>query len=96
MAVVEIRWGPAMVDVAAYIGAGAVLPLEDDVGRNLVYDVPLPSTDKPVPKRKESRRRRLARHGQWLRSGGRYLDIGQYYIPEPKPCGLVYLLEQKG
>ena len=26
MAVVEIRWGPAMVDVAAYIGAGAVLP----------------------------------------------------------------------
>jgi len=26
VAVVEIRWGPAMVDVAAYIGAGAVLP----------------------------------------------------------------------
>ena len=26
VAVVVIRWGPAMVDVAAYIGAGAVLP----------------------------------------------------------------------
>jgi len=26
VAVVAIRWGPAMVDVAAYIGAGAVLP----------------------------------------------------------------------
>ena len=96
MAVVVIRWGPAMVDVAAYMGAGAVLPLDDAVGRKPVYDVPLPSTDKPVPKRKESRRRRLARHGQWLRSGGRYLDIGQYYIPEVKPCGLVYLHEQKG
>ena len=26
VAVVAIRWGPAMVDVAAYMGAGAVLP----------------------------------------------------------------------
>jgi len=26
VAVVEIRWGPAMVDVAAYMGAGAVFP----------------------------------------------------------------------
>ena len=74
VAVVEIRWGPAMVDVAAYMGAGAVLPLEDDVGRKQVYDVPLMSTDKPVFKSKESRRRRLARHGQWLWSGGRYLE----------------------
>ena len=96
MAVVVVRWGPAMVDVAAYIGAGAVLPLDDAVGREPVYDVPLPSTDKPVFKRKESRRRKLARKSQWLRSGGRYLDIGQYYIPEPKPCGLAWVSEQKG
>jgi len=84
-------------DISAYVAAGAapppppppdvVVPLDDAVA---------PSTDKPVFKRKESRRRRLARHGHWVRFRGRYLDIGQYYIPEAKPCGLVYLYEQKG
>jgi len=115
VAVVLIRQVPAMADVAAYMAAGAVLPVgdengrkevhsQDDVGRKEVYDshpilLAKPSANKmgkPVFKRKESRRRRLARHGQWLRSGGRYLDIGQYYISEAKPCGLVYLVEQKG
>lgn len=82
-----------MASVSEYITAGAVLPVEvvlplgSSVGS---------STDEPVLRRKESRRRRLARKAQWLRSGGRYLDIGQYYIPEPKPCGLVWVYEQKG
>ena len=90
----------AMASVEEYIAAGAVLPVD---GLSVAPSTGKPTglsvdgaTDKPVSKRKESRRRRLARKAQWLRSGGRYLDIGQYYISEPKPCGLTWLYEQKG
>jgi len=82
-----------MASVSEYIAAGAVLPVEAVLPLGLSV---APSTDKPVLRRKESRRRRLARKAQWLRSGGRYLDIGQYYISEPKPCGLAWLYEVKG
>jgi len=82
-------------DISAYVAAGAAPPPPPDVVFPPV-DVVVSSAYKPVSKRKESRRRRLSRKAQWLRSGGRYLDIGQYYITEPKPCGLTWLSEQKG
>jgi len=89
-----------MASVEEYIAAGAVLPVDGlSVAPSTDKSVGLSvdgATDKPVSNRKESRRRRLARKAQWLRSGGRYLDIGQYYISEPKPCGLTWLYEQKG
>jgi len=84
-------------DVSAYEAAGAAPPPPPPP--DVVFppvDVVVSSAYKPVSKRKESRRRRLSRKAQWLRSGGRYLDIGQYYITEPKPCGLTWLSEQKG
>jgi len=82
-------------DISAYVAAGAAPPPPPDVVVPLA-DAVASSAYKPVSKRKESRRRRLARKSKYLRSGGGYLDIGQYYIPEAKPCGLVYLYEQKG
>ena len=90
------RQVPAMADVAAYMAAGAVLPTDQSVSPILLAKTSAKEMGKPVFKRKESRRRRLARHGHWVRFQGRYLDIGQYYISEAKPCGLVYLYEQKG
>jgi len=84
-------------DISAYVAAGAAPPPPPPP--DVVFppvDVVVSSAYKPVSKRKESRRRRLSRKAQWLRSGGRYLDIGQYYISEPKPCGLAWLFEQKG
>jgi len=83
-------------DISAYVAAGAAPPPPPPDVVVPLADAVASSAYKPVSKRKESRRRRLARKAQWLRSGGRYLDIGQYYIPEAKPCGLVYLYEQKG
>jgi len=83
-----------MASVVEYIAAGAAPPPPDAVVP--LGDALASFTDKPVVKPKESRRRKVARQSQWLRSGGGYLDIGQYYISKPKPCGLVYLLEQKG
>jgi len=90
----------AMASVEEYIAAGAVLPVDGlsvapSTGKSVGLSVD-GATDKPVSKRKEPRRRRLARKSQWLRSGGRYLDIGQYYISEPKPCSLAWVYEQKG
>jgi len=85
-----------MASVSEYIAAGAVPPSPPPVVVLPIGDAVASPTDKPVSKRKESRRRRLARHGHWVRFRGRYLDIGQYYITEPEPCGLVYLVERKG
>ena len=85
--------GGIVPDAVAYEAAGAAPP------PHLPPDVVVPLADAvawPVPGLKESRRRRLSRKSQWLRSGGRYLDIGQYYITEAKPCGLAWVSEQKG
>jgi len=84
-----------MPDRDAYLAAGAVLPgVDDGAAVDQVVAV------QPPVGRKESRRRRWARKSRWLRGGGRYLDIGQYYIgsgvEKVKYCQTTWLHEGKG
>lgn len=82
-----------MVDVAAYIAAGAPIPDVDPVAAAPAVVLP--------GKTKENRRRRWGRKGRFLRGAGAYLDIGQYYnsaetTEAMRRCCNTWLYERKG